>query len=390
MARRRLFRVPERSFFLFGPRGVGKTTVLAEQAQWRLHIDLLRQDDYLAFLARPQRLRELCQPLAQGDWVWIDEVQKVPALLDEVHGLIETKGLRFALSGSSARKLRRMGANLLAGRALTRTLAPFSFAELGDDFTLERHLEFGALPMIVADWEHRKDILRSYVSTYLQEEIQQEGHVRKIAPFLRFLEVAALMSAQQVNHSNLAREAGVPRPSVQNYFSILVDTLIGHWLPAFRPRAKVREQERPKFYWFDAGVARAAAGLLNDPLDTEWQGRALETLLFHELRVYNENADRHRRLYFYRLRSGREIDFVVETQRGTRSRPPEVVLIETKNTRRWDWRAAQAMIDLRDSGQVRVTACYGVYRGLDRLGREGVDVLPVHDFLEALHAGRVF
>ena len=203
---------------------------------------------------------------------------------------------RFALCGSSARKLRRGGANLLAGRALTLAMESFSSAELGGEFDLDFALNWGLLPFVRNEPDAAADILAAYVNTYLKEELQAEGLIRNVPPFVRFLAVAGQINGQVLNVQNIAREAAVARSTVDTYFAVLTDTLVGHLLPAWRPGLKVREAAQPKFYWFDPGVARAAAGLLRDPADRLWQGTALETLIYHELRIYNEVSRKHRRL----------------------------------------------------------------------------------------------
>ncbi|HRZ39347.1 MAG TPA: AAA family ATPase, partial [Candidatus Paceibacterota bacterium] len=279
---------PERPFFLFGPRGTGKSTWLRQVLADSPRLDLLDAALYLELTRDPHRLETLVGPRPAGAWVVLDEIQKVPALLDEVHRLIETRRWRFALCGSSARMLRRGGANLLAGRALTLALEGFTAAELGDRFNLRAALEWGTLPFVALAASDAPDILAAYVNTYLKEEIREEGLVRQVPPFVRFLGVAGQFNGQAVNGHNIAREAAVPRTTVDAYFAILTDTLLGHFLPAWRPGAKVREAAHPKFYWFDPGVARAAAGWLRDPVDRLWLGTALETLVFHGLRVHNE------------------------------------------------------------------------------------------------------
>lgn len=378
---------PENSFFLFGPRGVGKSTWLKQRLSFDLAIDLLKSEQYLQLQQAPSRLRELATALPKRSWVCIDEVQKIPELLDEVHYLIEAYKLRFALSGSSARKLKRGGANLLAGRAITRYLDAFSYAELRERYELVDRLEWGCLPLVVNRPTLARDILRTYVATYIKEEIQEEGHVRKIAPFARFLEVAALLHGQQVNGASVARQASVPRASIDNYFSILTDTLLGHWLPSYRPHAKVQEQGHPKYYWFDIGVARAAAGRLDEPADSEWLGIALESLVFQELRAYFHTHQVERPIAYYRTQAGMEVDFVIETRKATLSRRPTVVLIEVKNAHKWDSRWSKPMVELSASRKVIVERMIGVYRGMEILRQGDVDIFPVETFFQRLHSG---
>ena len=193
-----------------------------------------------------------------------------------------------------------------------------------------------------------------------------------------------------MNASNVSRDAAVPRVSVDAYFEILVDTLLGHFLPAWQPGLKVRERVRPKFYWFDPGVARFAAGLGFEPVDRPWKGFALETLVFHELRVFNETSAKRRSLAYYHTASNVEIDFVVETRKRKTGGKPSVVCVEVKSAERWDRSWDRAMRDLAASGRVHVDGLYGVYQGSHRLRFDGVQVLPVVDFLSALHAGGVY
>lgn len=386
----RALRPPERTFFLFGPRGTGKSTWLRQQLPDALHLDLLDASLYLELSRDPHRLEALVGRRPEGAFVILDEIQKVPALLDEVHRLMETRRLRFALCGSSARKLRRTGVNLLGGRALTLTMEPFTSAELGEAFDLDFSLEWGQLPGVERDREYATERLVAYVNTYLKEEIREEGLVRQVPPFLRFLEVAGLMNGQVVSGQALARDAGIPRSTVDTYFSILMDTLLGHLLPAWQPRLRVRERAHPKFYWFDPGVARAAAGLARDPADRAWLGFALETLIFHELRVWNQVSGKHRDLRHYASPAGPEIDFVIETRKARQGVPPHVVCIEVKLAPRWDRAFEKPMRSLAALSGVAVDRMIGVYTGPRAYHFDGVDVLPVQQFLRALHAGEVF
>lgn len=386
----RLLRPSDRSFFLFGPRATGKSTWLQEALPRARRLDLLDTRLALELTREPHRLESHLGGMKAGDWALLDEIQKIPALLDEVHRLMESRRLRFALCGSSARKLKREGANLLAGRAVLRHMEGFSAAELGKHFDLERALEWGTLPIVVSASGGESDILESYVHSYIQEEIKAEGIVRRVPPFLRFLSIAGQLNGQIVNASNVSREAAVPRVSVDAYFEILVDTLFAHFLPAWQPGLKVRERARPKFYWFDSGVARLAAGLGNDPVDRAWKGFSLETLLYHELRVFNEASAKRRRLSYYHTAANVEIDFIIETRKRVPGGKPAVVCVEVKSADRWERSWDRAMRDLAASGKVRVDGLYGVYRGRRRLKFDDVQVLPVEDFLSALHAHRIY
>jgi predicted AAA+ superfamily ATPase len=386
----RLLKRPERSFFLFGPRGTGKSTWLNQVLPEAFRLDLLDASLFLELSRDPHRLEALVGKKPAGAWVVLDEIQKVPALLDEVHRLMESRRWRFALCGSSARKLRRGGANLLAGRALTLSMESFSAAELGTGFDLDFALNWGLLPFVLEEPDTAADILAAYVNTYLKEELQAEGLIRNVPPFVRFLAVAGQINGQIVNAQNISREASVARSTVDTYFAILTDTLVGHFLPAWRPGLKVREVAQPKFYWFDPGVARAAAGLLRDPADKQWQGLALETLIYHELRVYNEISGKHRSVSYYRTSAGVEVDFIVEISRRRANASPQIAALEIKRAERWDRNWDKALRALADTDGVRVERMIGVYCGSRRYDFDNVTVLPVADFVKALFAGEIF
>jgi len=386
----RLLNVPNRSFFLFGPRGTGKSTWLQQVLPDALRLDLLDASLFLELSRDPHRLEALAGSRPSETWLVLDEIQKIPALLDEVHRLIESRHWRFALCGSSARKLRRGGANLLAGRASMLSMESFSAVELGDEFNLDVALDWGLLPLVHQEPDAAADILAAYVNTYLKEELQAEGLIRNVPPFVRFLAVAGQMNGQVLNVQNIARDAAVARSTVDTYFSVLIDTLVGYILPAWRPGLKVREAAQPKFYWFDPGVARAAAGLLRDPADRLWQGAALETLIYHELRVFNEISRKHRPISYYRTAAGVEIDFIIETARRRPDSSPHIVAIEIKRAERWDRAWEKPMRRLADMSGVQVDRMIGVYCGPRPYRFDDVQVLPVGDFVKALFSGEVF
>jgi len=386
----RLLRCPERSFFLFGPRGTGKSTWLGQALPEAVRFDLLDTSLYLELSRDPHRLEAIIGNRPSGSWVVLDEIQKIPALLDEVHRLMEKRRWRFALCGSCARKLRRGGANLLGGRAITLNMEGFSAAELGTTFDLEFSLNWGLLPFVQLERQNAADILEAYVNTYLKEEIREEGLVRNVPPFLRFLNVAGQLNGQSVHGQNIAREAALPRSTVDTYFSILIDTLLGHFLPAWRPGFKVREAAHPKFYWFDPGIARAAAGLIREPTDRLWQGAALETLIFHELRVYNETSRKKRPLTYYRTASGVEIDFIIESRKRSANAPAHLVAIEVKRADKWNRSWESGLRDLAIQKGVKVDRLVAVYTGPRAYHFEGLDVLPVSEFLQSLYQGKIF
>ena len=376
--------LPPRPFLLLGPRGTGKTTWLRRhlpQAQW---YNLLLDRELLRLMREPGAFRREIEALPKGAWVVIDEVQKLPSLLNEVHDALtaEPKRWNFALSGSSARWLRRAEVNLLGGRVVMRQMLPLTAAEMRGEPAVAELLRFGGLPLVCTEKSAagRIDLLEAYVETYLAQEIRAEALVRSLEGFTRFLEVAALANAQVTNVAFLARDAAVARPTVQGYFEVLTDTLLGAWLPAWRPRAKVKEAAHPKFYLFDCGVARALARRLREPLDAAERGTLLETLVFHELRAQMAYAAIGGELAYYRTPSGTEIDFV-----WTRART--AIGIEVKASERWRPEFARALNELHVSGAIR--RGFGVYLG-DRPMQDGaVRVLPIEAFLRELAGGRV-
>jgi predicted AAA+ superfamily ATPase len=378
----RQYHLPDHSFFLFGPRGTGKTTWLKHVLPDALWFDLLRTQVVLALSRQPESFRQQVEALPRGRWVVIDEIQRMPALLNEVHALIADRGkaYRFALSGSSARKLKRLDVNLLAGRAINRQFFPLTASELDYDLGVDRVLRFGLLPQIHMEVDHAVDVLDAYVANYVREEIQQEALVRNLASFARFLEVAALVNAQVVNVAGIARDAAVARPTVQGYFATLEDTLMGCWLPAWRKRAKVKEVASPKFYLFDPGVARALAGRLREPLDGLERGFLLETWVLHELRAAMASRNLGGHLSYWRTPAGTEVDFV--WTRGARA-----VGIEVKAAATWRREYGAALKGLIE--QEALNAGYGVYTGSAELKDGPLRIWPIMRFLRELTAGNI-
>jgi len=387
---KRLLPVPESSFILFGPRGVGKSTWLREKFKEALYIDLLNASTFLELSVQPDHLEAMAGTQPANSWIVIDEIQKLPVLLDEVQRLMENRQWRFALCGSSARKLRRGGVNLLGGRAVTRNLAPFCSQELDTEFDLPFSLQWGLLPIVNNEKNSAADILSSYVNTYLKEEIKEEGLVRRVEPFIRFLTIAGILNGQIINAHNISREASVARSTVDVYFSILEETLLAHFLPPYQPGIKVRERAHKKLYWFDPGVARAAAGLLYDPADRIWLGFALETLLYNEINVYNHTTQKNRPVYYYKTGSGYEVDFIIETKKELYGKPPHVVCIEVKSSEKWNRLWEKPMRSIAQSPKIVVEKMIGVYTGDKKYHFDGVDVLPVKDFLKNLYQGNIF
>lgn len=375
---RRILKSPPESTLLLGPRATGKSTWIAEHFGSAVTYDLLSAADALRLARDPSVLGAELEVLAPGSWVVIDEVQKVPALLDEVHRLMERRKLRFLLSGSSARKLRRGGSNLLAGRALRADFFPIVSAELGKVPPLDR-IPLGMLPRALT-LDRPRAYLQAYCETYIREEIQAEALTRNIGGFARFLEVAARQNGMVTNTSNIATEAQVARQTVQGYFDILVDTLIGFWLPAWRPRRKTKVVAHPKFNFFDAGVARTLTGRGAYPPTPEELGVLFETYLLHELRAWLSYEDRAYPLFFFRTHDGIEVDLLFEDARGH-------VAVEIKSSSTWRGDFAKGLRRVQE--EIPGVRCLGVYTGQRPLKHDGIDVLPYGRFLDRLWAGEL-
>ena len=379
MAYARLLQTPRGSTFLFGPRGTGKSTWLRERFPQAAAYDLLDTGEALRLAKEPGVLYRELSVLPAGAWAVIDEVQKVPALLDEVHRLIETRRLRFVLSGSSARKLRRGGVNLLAGRAVTVAMMPLVSAELGFDIEPSRLLRYGALPTAVNEPDPRP-YLRTYAETYLVQEVQAEALARNVGAFARLLEVAARQNGQTTNAASIAKAVGIARETVRSHFEILQDTLLGYWLPPWKLKSANKQVARSKFYFFDAGVVRALSGRLPYPPTSEELGALAETVLLNELRAYLAYSALDYRLHFWRTHDGAEVDVLCEASNG-------FVAIEIKSATRWDKRFNRGLRRLRE--HLPGTTCYGVYFGERAALWDDVHVLPAMDFLKRLWNGEV-
>lgn len=313
------------SFFLFGPRGVGKSMWLRQQFPKALYIDLLDARTFNELQANPSKLSEKI-PASFQDWVVIDEVQKIPALLDLVHKLIEERKIRFVLTGSSARKLRKSGVNLLAGRALTQKMFPFAALELGSEFDFEKSALWGLLPKAYFD-PNPESYLHSYIKTYLKEEVLQEGLTRNLDAFARFLEAASFSHGQYLNISAVASDCHVERKTVEQYFYLLEDLLMSYRLPIFRKKAKRELAGHPKFFFFDVGVYRALRpkGPLDSPADID--GPAWEGLVLQECLALNEYLNLKYEFYCWKVQKGPDVDLVLYGPRG-------LIAIEVKRSDR--------------------------------------------------------
>lgn len=377
----RLLQTPRgSSFFLFGPRGTGKTTYIREafDPERSLYVDLLDPEVEDSYRRSPKRLEHQVRALPQSVvWILIDEVQRAPRLLDVVHRLIESTDKRFALTGSSARKLRRGASNLLAGRAFVYNLYPLTVLELGDAFELDDALRWGTLPRMysLADPEDKRAYLRAYALTYLREEIVAEQIVRKLDPFRHFLEVAAQSNGLIVNHANIARDVGADPKTVSSYFGILEDTLVGFLLPPFHRSIRKQQRANPKFYYFDRGVKRSLDRTLELPLHpgTYEYGKAFEHFVITQILHLSQYHRPDWRLSYLQTRSGVEIDLIIE-------RPGlPVALIEIKSTEHVDERDVRNLARFAREFDDPLALCISREPARMHIG----DVLCVH-WLEAL------
>lgn len=372
----------EESCFLWGARQTGKSTLLKNLFPGALYFDLLLSGEYRRFMANPGLIREECNGAGltkdAQEWpVIIDEVQKVPELLDEIHWLIVNMGLRFVLCGSSPRKLKRNHANLLGGRALRYELFPLTYPEI-DNFSLDRALNHGLLPRHY-DSNHPEKLLQAYVGDYLQEEIASEALSRNIPAFNRFLEVAAISNGEMVNYHNIARDCGITSPTVKSYFTILEDTLIGRFIPAYRKRVKRKLIHAPKFYFFDIGLTGHLTRRGKVEQGSELFGKTFEHFISLEVIAHSSYSGKNYPISYWRTTSGFEVDLIL----GEND-----VAIEIKSS------------SLIHTGHLKgLRAFKEEYKGKylivsndprKRMTDDGIIIMPWQNFLDDLWANKIF
>ncbi len=378
----RIFHPPSKSYFLFGPRGSGKSTILRALYPKAPVINLLLEREYQSYLANPELFYNKVQAIPKNQWVIVDEIQRLPELLNYIHQLIEEKKWNFVLTGSSARKLKKSGTNLLAGRAITRHLYPFTPDELGPDFELNKCLRFGTLP-IVWDSSEKEETLLSYVETYLKQEIKEEALVKNLGGFSRFLKVASIMHGQVLNVSNIARDSEVARTTVNGFFDILLDTLVGYKLEPFAAKIRVREAKHCKFYFCDPGIVRALKGK-SGKVEPEEMGPLLEGFIFQILKSYQSYNKALDEIYYWQPADAEktEVDFLIR-------RDKSFCAIEVKSTskiRPDDLRGLKAIQDLK--GLKRKIL---IYTGKDSLKLSGnIEVMTVEFFSKLLMQNQLF
>ena len=371
----RFFDPPGKNYFLFGPRGTGKSTFLKARYPESIYIDLLKPDLQRRFQSRPETLIELVRANKSSNIFIIDEIQKVPELLSVVHSLIEEdKSLQFILTGSSTRRIKKSGINLLAGRALLRHMHPFLLSEMGDSYNMEMALTSGLIPLICMA-EDPLDTLNTYISLYIREEVQYESFTRNIGNFARFLEAISFSHGSLLNISNVSRECAIERKVVENYISILEDILLASRLSVFTKKAKRALVSHPKFYFFDAGVYKSLRP--KGPLDSphEIDGATLEGLVLQHLKAWNEYRDNSFDIFFWRSKGGAEVDFILYGDEG-------LYAIEVKNSNRIRPGELRSLIEFRKDYPISKTML--LYRGNERLLINNVLCVPCEEFLKRL------
>lgn len=362
----------KKSLFLFGPRSTGKTTLLKAQFREDAIINLLKSSTFLALSQNPSAIAGMAKEIRRtSSTVIIDEIQKLPVLLDEVHNLIESENIRFILTGSSARKLKRSGVNLLAGRAWQCNMFPLSSAEI-ENFDLDRYLLFGGLPQVY-DSTYQGEELDAYVNTYLKEEIKEEALVQNFVHFCRFLRVAALSNTEQLNFANVSQETGIPASSVRSYFEILSDTFVGFLLEPWRKSEKRKAVATAKFYLFDVGVANFLNGVTALNRNSAEFGKAFEHFIAMELRCHISYRRTKKELAFWRTQSGTEVDFLIGDDTA----------IEVKSTGKVTDKHLKGLRALKEENMIRQF----ILVSLDEVEREtpdGIRILFWESFLRKL------
>jgi predicted AAA+ superfamily ATPase len=377
----RLLAPPRRSSFLFGPRGTGKSSWARAHFASAARFDLLDEALYHRLLAGPGEFADELRDLAPGSWVVVDEIQRLPGLLNEVHRFIEDRRLKFLMLGSSARKLKTAGTNLLAGRAGALELHPFVPAELGRDFDLEQALRFGTLPLVWSS-DDRRAALQAYVQMYLFQEVRAEALVRNLPGFVRFLPLAALFHGQTLNVSSLARDSGTARTTVTGYIEILEETLLARRLPAFEGRLRVREKKHPKLYWVDPGLARAARRQLGSVTQEE-RGFLLEGFVLTALHAHAGVSELFDELHYWSPAEAKlEVDFLL-----TRGR--KHLALEVKSGKRVD---PDMLAGLRAIDGLKGLERRILVHGGDRRMRspDGIEMWPLAALFDSLETGALW
>lgn len=364
---------------MLGPRGTGKSSWIKKHfPKTGRYIDLLNEETFFNHAQEPGLLLRQLSSLAPNSWVVIDEIQSLPSLLNGVHSAIENQKLKFVLSGSSARNLRKKGVNLLGGRALELHMHPFISSEIGNFFNLEAQLQFGSIPIVFSSEEKKKRLL-AYVQIYLSQEIQRESAAKRLPSFVRFLSVASLFNGQIMSLSSAARDSGVARSTIQSYLEILVDSLMIFFVEPYRPKLRVKEVGHPKLYWFDTGVVRAIKKNLG-PVIPEEGGSLFESWVAQLLRAENSYREIYDELFFWSSHESTdqkvEVDFLLK-------RGQKFIAIEAKYSERLKPDMLKGLKAINELKNIKEKIL--VYRGKEKITTpDGIKILPVPDFLKYL------
>lgn len=367
----------KKSFFVFGPRATGKSSLIAHVlGESAVIFDLLRNDLYLKLSGQPELLASMIADVPSSKIIVIDEIQRLPLLLNEVHRQIESNGRRFLLTGSSARKLKKEGVNLLAGRAWQAHLMPLTTSELLSDFELEHYLLWGGLPPVALS-EYPEEELRAYVDTYLREEIRAEALVRQLPAFSRFLTLSAIASGEVLNFSNIANDVGVTIPTIREYYQILEDTFLGKMITPWQEGKKRKPVSKAKFYLFDVGVRNYLMDVGSIEMNTDHFGQSFEHFIGQELRAYLSYRRRNESLQYWRVSSGHEVDFIVGDK----------LAIEVKATTRVSNKHAKTLTMLAEESKFE--AYYLVSQDTVTMKQNNITAMHWQTFLSRLWAGEI-
>ena len=379
---KRIINLPkDNSFFLWGPRQTGKTSLLNSLPNIALYIDFLKNEELIQYKNSPELLAQQIEQLHinKKDWVVLDEVQKVPELMDEIHRIIENKKIKFILAGSSARKLKKQGANLLGGRAWVREMKGLVYPEMGTDFNLIKLINRGTLPQIYLS-KDSSEFLRSYVATYLKEEILDEGLSRNLPAFSNFLQLASLSDTETISYETFAKDVGISAPTIKSYFDILTDTLIGNFLHVYKLRPKRRLALMPKFYFFDVGVVNYLAKRNALEPGSELWGKAFENYIHHELQTFKAYRNPELPISFWRLTTQVEVDFRLGDME---------VAIEVKSSKKINndhLKGLRTILEDHPKIKRRIVVS-GESRS--RITDDKIEILTIPDFLEQLWDGGI-
>jgi uncharacterized protein len=365
------------SFFVWGVRQTGKSTILKQKFSKSIYIDLLLNNEYRRYLNHPEQFRESLILAEPQDPIIVDEIQKLPLLLDEIHWLIENKGYQFIMSGSSPRKLLRSGANLLGGRALRYELYPLSYSEI-PDFDLKKAMNQGLMPRHYLA-KNYKSLIEGYVGSYLEDEIAAETKIRDIYVFSKFLEKAAFSNGELVNYTNIATDCGVSSNTVKEYFNILQETLIGNFVQPFQKKPKRRTVSTPKFYFFDVGVANHLLKRTNIEFGSINFGASFEHFIYMELKCYSQYSGKKFPIYFWRTSSQLEVDFILGDHE---------VAIEVKGTDNIQARHTRGLIAISEEYTFAKKIIVSTDT-LPRLINGDIQALPWKVFLDKLWQGKI-